>query len=133
MSAILHPADLLASATRSSNTSTSDKRNNNAWGGILILNVTAASGTGGLTVVWETPVPGTDSTYAQLNADPTAITATGQFIYELSPGASGAGGTNEDVEQRVSGVLPQDWRATVKHGDGSNYTYSLSGYILRGG
>jgi hypothetical protein len=116
---------LLASAARTATTSTADQTNHNARGVVLFVNVTAASGTGGLTVQpkGKDPVSGG---YYRLNAPPSAITGTGLYLFEVYPGASGTGG---DVAQRTAGALPRTWAVTVVHGDASAYSYSL-GYAL---
>jgi hypothetical protein len=61
--------------------------------------------------------------YANINAAPTAVTATGMNLYVLYPGAT-AGGT-----QAFNTILPRTFRYSVAHGDSSSYTYSL-GYCL---
>lgn len=88
--------------------------------GLLVyLNVTAtAAGTGGLSVKINgiDPVSGTA---AQLNAAPTAVTATGIKTYVLYPGTT-SGGT-----QATSCPLPDQFRIDVGVGDSSSYTYSV--------
>jgi hypothetical protein len=115
----------LSSAARTATTSSADQTNYNARGLAVFLNVTAASGSGGLQVrvQGKDPVSGN---YFNLNAAPTAITATGQYAYALYPGAATAAG---DVQQTTQQVLPRTFRITVTHGDGSSYTYSV-GYSL---
>jgi hypothetical protein len=93
----------------------------------LTLNVTVASGTGGLTPVvqWQDP------TYTgafqpapiTLLTCPT-VTSTGTYTYTIGPGASLAptGGTAV-----LDSTLPQAGvTVTVNHGDASSYTYSLT-------
>jgi hypothetical protein len=116
---------LLASATRTSTTSSADQTNYNGRGVLVYLNVTAASGTGGLTLTIQAKDPVT-GTYQTLNSAPTAVTATGFKTYELYPGAATTGGLTQAVQQ----PLPRTWRVQVAHGDSSNYTYSVSASVL---
>lgn len=110
---------ILASSARTATVTSDTLKNNGAKGVILFLNVTAASGTGGLQVQAQAldPVIGTA---LAINSAPTAVTATGLKTYVIYPGHS-AGAT-----QSTSGVLPRLWNAKVTAGDGSSYTYTLS-------
>ena len=121
---------LLASAARTATLNSGNQTNHNSQGVIVILNVTAASGSGGLTVtIWGID-PVTGSSY-QVTDAPTAILATGRYAYELCPGSSAAAvtGSAARVRQRTSARLPRTWYAEVAHGDATSYTYSL-GYAL---
>ncbi len=119
-------AILLASAARTATTSTANQTNYNARGVHVYLKVTAASGTGGLSVrIVERNADGSAAAY--LNAAPTAVTAVGDYVYELYPGASGAG-TN--VPQRTSGALARTWYVEVTHGDASSYTYRVDAMTI---
>src|SRR5262249_33321353 len=84
-------ATLLASAARTSTTSVSDQTNYNGVGVLVWLDVTAASGSGGLQVVIEGKDP-VSGNYVQLNDTPTAVTATGTKLYLLYPDAATAEG-----------------------------------------
>ena len=120
------PLTLLTSAARTANTSTATQTNPSNRGVILILNVTAASGTGGLQpqirfldlvggskIVWGIPL---------------AVTATGTYVYVHYPGANTA--QSASVHYAVSMPLSQFWSVTVTHKDSSSYTYSLTAYLL---
>jgi hypothetical protein len=89
------------------------------------MNITAASGTGGLqlTVENQDPVSGQ---WAQSNSTPTAVTATGLQKLQIYPGASS---TNPGATQSSSGPLGRTWRIHVFAGDATSYTYSV-GYTL---
>ena len=103
-----------------------DQTNYNGKGVRVVLNVTAASGTGGLQI----QIRGKDSisaTYYQINANPTAVTATGIYIYDIYPGIGAAAG---GITQTTSGIVPRTWTVNVAHGDGTSYTYSVSGVTL---
>jgi hypothetical protein len=114
---------LLASAARTATTVSPDQTNYNHCGVLLYVNVTAASGTGGLTVRIAGKDPAT-GLYRYLNVAPTAITATGSYQFALSPSVAGG-----NVAQATSLRLPRTWRVEVTAGDGSSYTYSI-GYAL---
>jgi hypothetical protein len=110
---------LLASAARTVTVLSAMQTNHNARGVIVILNVTAASGTGGLSVaVW-------DGIFGVVFLSATTpATAIGVDGYELYPGSTGA--VSGNLRLRVSGALPRTWQAVVTVGDASSYTYSLN-------
>lgn len=94
----------------------------------LYLNVTAASGSGGL----QPQIRGYDRISGNAVAVSTggaAVTATGLFVYELMPSANAAAG---QVKESLGRYLPYKWDVNVVHGDGSNYTYSLSAELIPG-
>lgn len=117
---------LLSSAARTATTTTSPQQNLKARGVLLVLNVTIASGAGGLTlrIQYKDPVSGN---WGNLNSAPTTITAAAQLLYVLYPGVTA---TNGNAQQVVSFPLPRDWRVSITHGDGSSYTYSLAAVLL---
>jgi hypothetical protein len=115
----------IASAARTATTSSADITNHNARGIAVVLDVSAASGSGGLQVSIQAKDPVTGN-YAALNSAPTAVTSTGTRVYELYPGAVGGG---SGIAQVANVALPRTFRITVTHGDGSSYTYSV-GYTL---
>jgi hypothetical protein len=112
----------LASASRTSTANSGIFTNYNHRGIVLILNVTTASGTGGLQVQIQT-YDFIGAVYKAINTAPTAVTTTGQYVYMLYPGVDS---TNSNNAQNVSQVLPQQFRVSVTHGDSSSYTYSVS-------
>jgi len=114
---------LLPSAVRGATTSSEEVTTNTARGVLIFLDVTAASGTGGLQVRLQGKDPASGKWF-NLNPPPAARTAIGQDVYVLYPGASGAGA------QSISAPLPRTWRLQVVHGDGSNYTYSAGASVL---
>lgn len=117
---------LLASAARTATTSSPALRNRYHRGIHLVLDVTAASGTGGLTLKVQQVDRDTGKT-VDLLVDGSAITATGTYGFQmaLSEGAAGNG-----IRAAASRALPTDWQVTVTHGDTSSYTYSLSATLL---
>ena len=111
---------LLASAARTVTTYSANQTNYNARGVIVVLNVTAASGTGGLQVILQAIDPVSGGAVS-LNATPTAVIAIDRLAYIFYPGATGG------VAAQITGIpLPRTWRVGVVHGDASSYTYSLS-------
>ena len=120
---------LLASAARTATVFTPNIVNYNAKGIILFLNITAASGTGGLGIGIITVDPVSGQTL-QLNASTTKITATGIYGYVLYPGASAPGVAGAySVQQFTPAPLGRAFTVQVQAGDGTSYTYSL-GYTL---
>lgn len=111
---------LLASAARTAQTDSADFYNPNWQGAIFLLNVTVASGTGGLTLRIATTDPVSGAVFL-LNTAPTAVIATGLTAYAIFPGISGGG-----LTQATSGGLPDSYRIRVQVGDASSYTYSVA-------
>lgn len=108
----------LASAARTSTTSTPDQISYNFQGLIVGVNVTALTATGTLTVTIE----GKDaisSTYYTLFTG-TAIATTGYFPYQFYPGAAITSGVS------AAGRVPRTFRVTVTHGNGVSITYSVN-------
>jgi len=116
---------LLASAARTATTLSANQINYNGKGVIFTLNITAASGTGGLTIVLHGVDPISGLNY-DLNTAAAAITAQGEYAFVFYPGASG---TSTYIKQTNSIVLPRTWNIGVGAGDSSSYTYSV-GYQL---
>jgi hypothetical protein len=116
---------LLPSAARTAQASTADFINPGSRGIYVWLNVTAASGTGGLQVKVQAKDPASGA-YSSLHASPTAIIATGQNIYVLYPSGTVITGTSTSY----NAVLPRTWRVTVLVGDASSYTYSVGASLL---
>lgn len=112
---------LLASAAHTTTQQSADQSNLSGNSVLVFLNITVASGTGGLTlrILGKDPVSGN---YYLLNAAPTAILATGQYGYLLGPGCVSSGGS---IAQTTAGILPKTWAIEVVHGDASSYTYSV--------
>jgi len=110
---------LLASAARTATTSSPTLRNRWHRGVQLVLNVTAASGTGGLTLHIQ-QVDRDSGNTIDLAVDSATITATGTYGFQMAPTANAA----------TALYLPTDWCVKVVHGDGSSYTYSLGATLL---
>ena len=93
-------------------------------GVMVFLNVTSASGSGGLTVRVNAHDQVSGAAVA-LNTAPTAVTATGTYSYALYP----FGAISGNVTQATSAYLPRLFSVSVAVGNSSSYTYSL-GYCL---
>ena len=88
------------------------------------LNVTAASGTGGLKVF----VRGYDMASglpAAMNAGGAGVTGIGLYVFELMPNGQTAG-LPPGIIECVGRILPCVWDVQVLAGDATSYTYSLS-------
>ncbi len=114
----------LASATRTTSTITTDISARGFRGLILYLNVTAASGTGGLTprLIAKDPLSGVTSVSAAVSA---AATSTGLRVFHFGPGVGTLSGTGIGWGA-ASVMLSNTFQLQVLHGDASNYTYSLT-------
>lgn len=113
---------LLASAARTVQTNSADQTNYSAKGLHVQLNVTAASGTGGLTVVVQGKDPVSGTYYDILVG--TAIIATGITILKVYPGIVAS------ANAAASDILPRTWRVQVRVGDASSYTYSVGSSLV---
>lgn len=114
----------LASATRSATTLSSNIPCAGFRGIIVYLDVTAASGTGGLTVrlFGRNPITTNIATVAAVT---TAATTSGLRIYLFAPGAGSVNGAT--VAWGAAGVaLGSEFAIQVLHGDASNYTYQVN-------
>jgi hypothetical protein len=110
----------LAASARTATPAVQNLVNYNSKGVIVFLNVTAASGTGGLTL----SVRATElvaSNPVQINSSPTAVTATGTYSYVIYPS-----NLTGSFTQMTSSPLPYKWSINVAHGDASSYNYSVS-------
>ena len=124
----LAPQDVIIfpSAARTSRPTSPIITNPGYSGMNLYLNITAASGIGGLVpqMYYIDPVSGTTSLQGVFGV--TARTATGLFVYTLYP-ASGLLTLNGGAAVII---LPSNYQLTVSHGDASSYTYSVGIQLL---
>jgi hypothetical protein len=119
---------LLASAARTSTTACAKQADKVEQYARVYLDVTAASGTGGLTPQFR----GYDRVSGNavlLSTGGTAITATGTYCYEMMQNAATAAG---NVKETVGRLLPCQWDFQITHGDSSSYTYSVSVEVFPG-
>ena len=96
-----------------------------ASGLIAYLNITTASGTGGLSLVLEEQ-DHVSGTWNQIAAT-TGTTATSLVTLKIKAAIAAVAASGTKVA--VQDILPANWRLRVVHADGSNYTYSL-GVVL---
>lgn len=116
---------VFASAARTTAQS-SDQTNYNGRGVRVVLSVTVASGTGGLTV----HVRGKDSisgNYYDLLVAGSAVAGTGTFVYDVYPGVAAAA---NGITLTASAFVPRNWNVQVAVGDASSYTYSVSAVTI---
>lgn len=115
-----------ANATTNTLPASGTFKNDGFVGIIVYLRVTAASGTGGLSVRINAVEP-TSGTVVPLNAAPTAVIATGITTYVVYP----SGGAAAAITQLTTGLaLPPEFTITVGKGDASSYTYAVSYELL---
>jgi len=96
--------------------------NYNCRGIILFLNITAASGTGGLTPQVQMVDPGGTGAAAAQVAIGTAQTTTGLKVYQIYPGVATPGALTAQAQQ----IVPRTFKLLVAVGDSSAYSYTLS-------
>lgn len=114
--------DLLPSASRTAITDTRREGSNGISSIRLFLDVTVASGTGGLIPQLRAHDPQTNAARL-IWSIPIPVKATGTYIYEMSPGANDSGRDNQFT---VKGTCPLSFSVTVTPDDASAYTYSLT-------
>lgn len=119
---------VFASAARTTTTTGTTVKSYNARAAIACLQVTVASGTGGLTFKWILDPPQGGS-LAYANVSPTAITTTGVFMFVLGMDATTALG-HTGVSQVCNFPLPPTIGVQIIVGDASSYTYSVGMSLL---
>lgn len=107
---------VLPSAVRTATNSTV-KSNADNTGVHLIFDVTSVPGTDTVQVAIEGINPVDGSAYTILEGTATAATTT--QILKVFPGAPVAANSS------ANDMLPKNWRVTVTHSAGSNFTYSV--------
>lgn len=120
---------LLASASRTVSTSSSDIATANRRALYLWINVSAVSGTGGLTpyIMTQDPVTGVWGLNWGASATITTVRTT---VLKLGDGVSVGSGLSPTTGQADRGiVLPTSLRLYIAASDASAYTYSV-GYEL---
>lgn len=108
---------LIASAARTAGIASSTLTNYNGRGIKIVTDITAASGTGGLTIQLQIfdAVSGKFVTVLQ-----SALTiAISTVVLTLYPGIAAVANVS------ANDVLPRSYRINVTAGDGSSYTYSV--------
>lgn len=110
---------LLTSAARTTTTDSPDQTNYNWRGLILNVNVTSA-GTGSITPSIQVK-DSISNTYKTIWTAAAALTANGNYVYALYPGAGAASFT-----EAVSILLSRTWRVEVVANNANSVTYSVS-------
>jgi hypothetical protein len=124
---------LLTSATRTTATTAPTQTNYNAKGIMIFLNITAASGTGGIEVKLRgvDPVSGTAM---NLHGGGFTITGAGLYVHSVyGPGTNltGTSPLNSNYKWNFPINLPRTWSVQIYHNDASSYTYSVGySYLL---
>ena len=119
----------LASAARTTTTSGANIDIETAKGAIFFLNVTAASGTGGLHIAVGTVFP--DNNTQTLIYTPVAITTVGRHYVIVYPGGGIFGTTTGRTSiAEYSARIPPRIRPSIQPDDASSYTYSLDYQLL---
>lgn len=118
---------LLASAARTATVASAKQTDAREQYARVYLNVTVASGSGGLTPTFR----GYDKlgNAVALSTGGAAVTATGTYVYEMMQSAATAAG---NVKETVGRILPCVWDVQITHGDASGYTYSVSAEVFPG-
>ncbi len=112
------------SAQRTATITSASIDNPTAKGIVIFLNVTQASGTGGIQVNLLNVDPASGNAVSFLGPEPR-VTGMGLSAYTYYPGfTTGAGGGN-------SGVVTRTFQIQVIHNDSSNYTYSVGISLVR--
>lgn len=112
---------LLASAARTTNTTSSDQTNYNGRGVVVTLDCTASS-SGSVTIT----IQGKDSVsgnYYTILAG-TAVTTTSTNVYRVFPGLTAS------PNAVANDVLPRTWRISVAANNGNNITYSVGASVI---
>ncbi|HTU90069.1 MAG TPA: hypothetical protein VMF69_08225 [Gemmataceae bacterium] len=120
---VLMPSQTISSTSVVS----SSDQNNPYWRGCVIyLNISQASGTGGLGInlQYKDPVSGNYDTVWQ---SPTAKTTVGLFCYLIYPST----GLITDTGGAADAVLPRTWRIQIAPQDSSTYTFSVGASMIK--
>lgn len=121
---------LLASAARTATTFSSVIDLAGARAIALFLNVSSASGTGGLRVGLQYLDPESGTWLTLVNFDTAALTATGTRVYCAGIGIGTIASGTASGFGSIAGVpLTSQMRIAVTHLDASSYTYSI-GYEI---
>lgn len=112
---------ILASSARTT-TQATPITNYNSRGIVVTLDITVASGTGGLTLVIESQ-DSASGKFVTILAGVANLIVTGTTQYKVYPGLTPA------ANAVANDIIPRNFRIRVAVGDASSYTYSV-GYQL---
>ena len=114
---------LLASAARTATATSPTMTNYNAKGVVVSVNVTAVAGTSPTLTVTINAISPVSGTKIPILTASTAISAIGEYAYQVYPGAAG-------YTQSAAAALPRTWEVDyVIGGTTPSFTFS-SGYAL---
>jgi hypothetical protein len=128
MSEIKTQRILLASAARTATVASAQQKDAVLQYARVYVNVTAASGTGGLTCQFR-GYDRVSGSAAALSTGGAALTATGLYVFEMMPNTMTAAG---NIKETVARLLPYQWDFQITVGDSSSYTYSVSCEVFPG-
>lgn len=115
---------LLPSAAQTATVASPAQVNTQARGVTVFVNVTAVSGTTPTLAPIIQALDPASNVYAELNATPTNITATGLYIYQVYPGEIVPGAAT-GITQVAAVQLPRNWRVNfVIGGTTPSFTFS---------
>jgi hypothetical protein len=103
-----------------------DENAGDAKGILVYVVVTAASGTGGLTVSIKAPAPNSQTGGSTIGAASAAVTATGVTTLCIYPTV----GSASTYTTMINNTIPPRFTLNVAVGDASSYTYAVYAYLL---
>jgi hypothetical protein len=125
----LSPVALLTSAARTADTETSLQTGNVGKGLVLIVDITAGTGTIDAIEVKGVNEAGADYTIATLTPDSAIGGAAGRHVFVMVPNPADFT-TELKFAAGGQGQLPPSWKVNVDHTDTTSVTYTLDGFIL---
>jgi hypothetical protein len=118
---------MLAMAVRNTTTDAPSIANPDCRGIMLILNIAASSGAGGVEMFIQNVNPTADTLAITLGSS-GIFNAVGRYAMVVYPGATDA---FNDVKKTINLPLAGLFTAYVQHSDASNYTYALDYCLFR--
>lgn len=127
LSRLAKPVAYLPSAARTATVTGADIANSGERGIYVYVNITAASGTGGLRIGLQGKDPASGAYYYLTDITPAAgtwvaIAKRGGLFYPATMTAP-AGAT--EINPTVAIILPDIYRVQIVHADATSYTYSV--------
>lgn len=113
---------VLASAARTATTNSSDLVNYNGRGVLVVIDVTAVTGSASVTVALQTKETIGNKYVTVLTS--AAITGTGQTRLRCYPGITPV------ANEAVSDLIGRTWRVVVTHGTADSITYSVQSVTM---
>lgn len=123
------PVALLTSAARTADTDTSDQTNTVGKGLVLVVDITAGTGTIDSLIVKGKDKDGTVYTVATMTPASPIGGSAGRHVFVMVPNPVDFS-TPLKISQGAQGALPHTWYVTVDHTDATSVTYTLDGYVI---